>query len=76
METLPEVLINGWLSKAVNWENSKEYFDHLRADLKLGPNVAALLGHSSLRTKVMGLERSVKAEASDDELAEMKRLAE
>lgn len=75
VETLPEPLINAWLGKAVNWKNSQEYFNHLRSDINMGPNVSALLGHSALRTKVMGLERSLNAAASPSELEEMRRLA-
>ena len=46
------------------------------ATLPLGPNVAPLVGHSALRAAVMGLERSLRERATDDELARMRALAD
>lgn len=75
VETLPPALIRKWLNSSVSWRSPGEYLDHLR-QLRLGPNVAALLGHSALRAHVMGLERSLKERATDDELDRMRRIAQ
>ena len=74
VETLSPVLIQKWLRSSVCWTTPGEYLNHVN-QLPLGANVAALLGHSALRAQVMGLERSLKEIATDDELEEMRRLA-
>jgi len=55
-----------------SWETFPEYLDAVDR-LPKGINYAANLGHSALRTWVMG-ERAFEAEASDDELDEMARV--
>ena len=74
VETLPRVLVEKWLRRAVLWRSPAEYVDHLRG-LPLGPNVAALLGHSALRAEVMGLARSLTERATARDLASMRALA-
>lgn len=74
VETLPRDLVYRWLSRAVQWDRPQDYITHLN-QLHLGPNVAALLGHSALRAKIMGLERSLNAHASKTELQGMQGLA-
>jgi N-acyl-D-aspartate/D-glutamate deacylase len=74
VETLPRVLIQKWLRSSLSWQTPGQYIAHLR-QLPLGPNVAALFGHSALRAHVMGLERSVKELATDAELDQMRRIA-
>lgn len=56
------------------WRTPAEYRAHLDA-LPLGPNVTAFLGHSDLRTAVLGLERAVTrgARPSAAEVREMER---
>jgi N-acyl-D-aspartate/D-glutamate deacylase len=75
VETLPRILIEKWLKTSISWETPKEYFEHLKS-LPLGPSISALLGHSSLRAYVMGLQRSLHDKATDEELAKMRALAE
>lgn len=75
VETLPPELIASWLEKAHAWQTPKAYIDHFD-QLPLCANVACMLGHSALRVKVMGIERSVSEHATASERAEMKRLAE
>ena len=75
VETLSPVLIQKWLRSSISWKTPREYLEHLK-QLPLGANIAPLLGHSALRAHVMGLKRSLKEKASDDELAEMRRIAE
>ena len=74
VETFPPELIQKWLQNSVSWDSPAEYLLHLQ-QLKLGPNVAALFGHSALRAHVMGLERSLHAQATDSELEQMKIIA-
>lgn len=74
VESLPPPLVRRWLGQAVSWQSPADYLAHLRT-LKLGPNVAPLLGHSALRVAVMGLERALRDRASDTELAAMRELA-
>lgn len=74
VETLSHKLIEKWLQKSVSWQTPKEYLDHLQ-QLPLGPNVAAMFGHSALRAHVMGLERSLNAQPNDKELQIMKEIA-
>lgn len=53
------------------WESYPQYLDHIRSGL--GINVAGLVGHSPLRTYVMGAAAQERA-ATDDELAQMCRI--
>jgi N-acyl-D-amino-acid deacylase len=54
-----------------SWENFPQYLDAVEKTPK-GINYAAYVGHSALRTYVMG-ERAFTDEASSEELAAMKR---
>ncbi|BAZ18056.1 hypothetical protein NIES4071_99380 [Calothrix sp. NIES-4071] len=74
VETLSHRLIEKWLQKSVSWQTPKEYLQHLQ-QLPLGPNVAAMFGHSALRAHVMGLERSLKAQPNEQELKTMRDIA-
>lgn len=75
VETLPVELIEPWLKKAQHWHTADAYLSHIK-QLPLGPNVASMLGHSALRIKVMGLERSLSATATTSEIEQMRQLAE
>ncbi len=75
VENLPSPLVRKWLASAVPWGSPRAYLAHLAA-LPLGPNVAPLVGHSALRAAVMGLERSLGARATGDEIVQMRALAE
>lgn len=70
VENIPGVLVRRWLGEAATWDGPDGYFAHLDG-LPLGPNVAAMLGHSALRAKVMGLERSLSEPATDADLEKM-----
>jgi N-acyl-D-aspartate/D-glutamate deacylase len=74
VETLPRVLIQKWLAASTAWQTPGEYVAHLK-QLPIGPNVAALFGHSALRAQVMGLERSLRDPATAAELDHMRRIA-
>ncbi|MEX0836212.1 MAG: amidohydrolase family protein, partial [Nitriliruptor sp.] len=55
VEGIPRELVLPVLERAVTWDSPAEYLDHL-ASLPLGPNVTAMLGHSTIRAHAMGLE--------------------
>ncbi|MDF1660402.1 MAG: amidohydrolase family protein [Planctomycetota bacterium] len=74
VETLPKALVQKWLAQGPRTQNPEEYLASL-TNLKLGPNISPLLGHSALRAHVMGLSRSLHDKASDEELNEMLALA-
>jgi N-acyl-D-amino-acid deacylase len=57
---------------AWDWETVPEYLALLRRTA-LGPNVAALIGHSTLRSYVLG-DASYEREATDGEIARMEEL--
>lgn len=75
VEGIPRELVLPVLERAVTWGDPAGYLDHL-ADLPLGPNVTALLGHSTIRAHAMGLERSLTtgARPTRGELLTMGRL--
>lgn len=78
VEALPREQVLAALEREKTWDTAAGYVDHLNR-LPLGPNVAAFLGHSDLRTSVMGLGRAVDDRVRPDqsELDEMaKRLDE
>lgn len=56
-----------------SWESFPEYLDHIRG--RLGLNVGALIGHSALRSYVMGAAAQERT-ATDAEIAEMCALVE
>jgi len=55
------------------FESFSQYLDQLRR-IKPYANVAALAGHSTIRTAVMGDEASTRAEATADELRRMQAM--
>ena len=73
VEAVPRKYVLGALEANKNWSTPAEYIETIDA-LPLGPNVSSLLGHSDLRTAVLGLER-----ATDDSVrptdAELKKMA-
>jgi len=77
VEGVPRDVMLPLLREKKDWETFKEYFEHLAA-LPLGPNVTAFAGHSNIRMKVMGFERSVQKglRPTAEEMAQMKALLE
>jgi N-acyl-D-aspartate/D-glutamate deacylase len=75
VEGIPRRLVLPVLEQAVTWDSPAGYLDHLAAR-PMGPNVTALLGHSTIRAHVMGLERSLTTgtKPTRDELLGMGRL--
>lgn len=75
VEAVPRDFVLGALENNKTWSSPAEYVDALDA-LPLGPNVSSMLGHSDLRTAVLGLERATDdtVRPTDAELAKMARL--
>ena len=57
VETVPREKVLPILREKKSWQTPRQWIGHL-ATLPLGPNVISLLGHSDLRTAVMGLRRA------------------
>jgi N-acyl-D-aspartate/D-glutamate deacylase len=75
VEGIPRATVKPLLERTKSWDGPAAYYEHL-ASLPLGPNVAALLGHSAIRAAAMGLGRSLDASARPlpAELARMQAL--
>lgn len=59
VEAIPREHVIGAVEHHKTWSNGEEYIEALEAR-PLGPNVAAFLGHSDMRTAVMGLDRATR----------------
>ena len=77
VESVPREQVLPLLRERKRWSTPRDYVDFL-AQHPLGPNVTAFLGHSDLRTRVLGLGRAVdpRVRPSRDELAAMERWLE
>ena len=75
VEAVPREYVYGALNSNRTWSTAAGYIDAIDA-LPLGPNVTSLLGHSDLRTAVLGLDRATDGTArpSDAELEKMAAL--
>jgi N-acyl-D-aspartate/D-glutamate deacylase len=74
VESVPREHVLPLLRRKKTWKSAAEYVDFLRHH-PLGPNVVSFLGHSDLRTRVMGLARAVDpgARPTESEMQEMER---
>ncbi len=72
VEGIPSHYIKDLLRRVKDWDGPAEYLRHLE-QRPLGPNVAMFLGHSTLRSYVMGLGRSLSHDnpPTADELQRM-----
>lgn len=71
VEGIPRELVLPVLEDVVDWVTPCGYLDHL-SSLPLGPNVTAMLGHSTIRAHVMGLDGALtddRRPTSDELLA-------
>lgn len=77
VEALPYDDVLSTLEEHKTWDTPAEYITGLE-NRALGPNVACYIGHSDIRTRVMGLGRAVSPDErpTDDELQQMERLLE
>lgn len=74
VEAIPREYVIGAIDQHKNWSNAEEYIAAIE-NRPLGPNVTAFIGHSDMRTAIMGLDR---ATSKDDrptkaEQAQMER---
>ena len=58
VEGIPRPFVAPLLRARKDWHDPAGYIDHL-GGLPLGPNVACLLGHSTIRAAAMGMERAL-----------------
>src|ERR1700738_1165794 len=65
VEAVPRKYVLGVLETKKTWSTPAEYVRALD-DLPLGPNVSSLLGHSDLRTTVLGLDRATTDKLDGD----------
>ncbi len=77
VEAVPRKFVLGALEAKKTWSSPAEYVRALD-ELPLGPNVSSMLGHSDLRTAVLGLDRATTDGVSptDAELDQMAAMLE
>ena len=75
VEAVPRKFVLGALQANKTWSTPAEYVEAIDS-LPLGPNVSSLLGHSDLRTSVLGLDRATDRDVrpTDAELDKMAAL--
>ncbi|MBW0019187.1 MAG: amidohydrolase family protein [Mycobacterium sp.] len=73
VEAVPRQYVLGALQGNRTWSTAAEYVAAMDA-LPLGPNVGSLLGHSDLRTAVLGLDRATDDSVRPTE-AELEKMA-
>ena len=73
VEAVPREYVYGALDSNRNWSTAAEYIEAIDA-LPLGPNISSLLGHSDLRTAVLGLDRATDATVKPTN-AELEKMA-
>lgn len=75
VEGIPREQVLPLLEDLVTWETPAQYLDHLE-ELPVGPNLTAMLGHSTIRAHAMGMERALAddVDPSREELLHMGRL--
>jgi N-acyl-D-aspartate/D-glutamate deacylase len=75
VEGIPRDIVLPLLEDVVAWDGPAEYVEHL-SSLPLGPNVVGMAGHSTLRSHVLGLGRSLdrSVRPNEGELTAMSRL--
>ena len=75
VEAIPHSVVLPLLKEKMNWTSMADYAHHLNS-LPLGPNVTSFVGHSAIRAKAMGLERSLTkgAKPTKAELEKMNEL--
>ena len=73
VEALPWDVVAGAVKEHKVWHDAGSYIDHIDS-LPLGANVAAFIGHSDIRTTVMGMDRSTRESATPAEIEQMSTL--
>ncbi|MDT5347572.1 MAG: hypothetical protein QOH91_859, partial [Mycobacterium sp.] len=62
VEAIPPEHVVRIVGEHKSWNSAREYADALES-LPLGPNVTAFIGHSDMRTAVLGLDRATRKNA-------------
>lgn len=77
VEGIPRSMVLPLLEDIVDWKTPADYVDHL-SSLPLGPNLIGMIGHSTVRTHVLGLGRALdrSVRPDDGELADMRHLVD
>lgn len=77
VETVPRDRVLPILKQTKTWSRPSEWIEFI-GTLPMGPNVISLLGHSDLRTGVMGLERATDENTlpTEKEMQQMEGLLE
>ncbi|MEZ0371433.1 MAG: amidohydrolase family protein [Candidatus Sericytochromatia bacterium] len=77
VEAFPREILLPILNKTKTWSDPASWVEHVQK-LPLGPNLASFIGHSDIRARVMGIERSLipGEKPAAGEIAEMARLLE
>lgn len=72
VEAIPRETVLPLLEQIKTWNSPREYLEHLHGQ-SLGPNVACMLGHSTIRAAAMGMERALdkRARPTRAELGQM-----
>lgn len=75
VEAIPREHVIDTVDNAKTWHTAEEYVAALQ-DRPLGPNIAAFIGHSDMRTATMGLDRATRKDErpTSSEQAEMERM--
>ena len=75
VEAIPREHVINAVDRAKTWTGAQEYVEALESRA-LGPNIAAFIGHSDMRTATMGLDRATRTDArpTSSEMAEMERM--
>lgn len=75
VEAFPREILNSILAKQKKWSDPQTWIKHLQS-LSLGPNIASFIGHSDIRARVLGIERSLtpKEYVSSEEIQQMTQL--
>ena len=73
VEAIPRQHVIAAVDKAKTWHSAASYIEALER-LPLGPNLAAFLGHSDIRTATMGLDRATRKQVRPTR-AELARMA-
>ncbi len=77
VETVPREKVLPIVQQHKTWHTPKQWVNFV-AQQPLGPNLISFLGHSDLRTSVMGLSRAtdINIEPSENEMQQMEALLE
>jgi N-acyl-D-aspartate/D-glutamate deacylase len=75
VEAIPREHVIAAVDGAKTWNTAEQYVQALESRA-LGPNIAAFIGHSDMRTAVMGLDRATRKDVrpSTSQQSEMERM--